>query len=66
MDAQELERKTREIASLRWGVPAQPEHIVGVDFDCILHLSSSHWIAIETTCNANQGLKIKEMRAAAI
>ena len=43
MNAQELERKTREIASLRWGVPAQQEHIVGVDFDCILHLKSG-WV----------------------
>ena len=53
MDAKELERKTREIASLRWGVLAQSEHIDGVDYDCILHLDDGHWIAIETTCNTS-------------
>lgn len=51
--AKELENRVRNIARLRWGVPAQSEHIAGVNYDCILRVGKDEIVAIEATCQNN-------------
>lgn len=51
--ALELEQQVRNIATLRWGVTAQTEHIAGVNYDCILRPASDEIVAVEATCQSN-------------
>lgn len=44
-----LEDHVIGIASLRWGVACGPEHIDGVDFDCVVRVSREEIILIEIT-----------------
>lgn len=48
-----LEDYVRGIAALRWGAPCRPEHIDGVDFDGVVHVSSDEIIIIEITKERN-------------
>lgn len=47
--AEELEDAVRKITALRWACPAQPEHIQGVNFDCVARPSMDQIILIEVT-----------------
>lgn len=49
----ELEQQVRNIATLRWGVTAQAEHIAGVNYDCILRPATDEIVAVEATCQNN-------------
>lgn len=51
--ALELEQQVRNIATLRWGVTAQTEHIAGVNYDCILRPAADEIVAVEATCQNN-------------
>jgi hypothetical protein len=48
-DWKELENRVRELASNLWNRPAAPEHIAGVDLDCVLKLEAGHWILVEVS-----------------
>ena len=49
MNWQELEAHVRLIASCKWAAAANPEHVNGVNVDCVLKPSSDRWILIEIT-----------------
>lgn len=53
MNWQEFENQVREIASFRWGCRATSETIGGIRCDCVLEVSTEHWIAIEITQEKN-------------
>jgi hypothetical protein len=44
-----LENHVRGIAELRWHAPCRPEHINGVDFDGVVHISDDEIVLIEIT-----------------
>ncbi|MBF0212115.1 MAG: hypothetical protein HQM00_00980 [Magnetococcales bacterium] len=46
-----LENAVRKIASTKWGVNANAEHLGGIDFDAVLRPSADHLILIEVTEN---------------
>ena len=59
MNWKELEKKVREIATFRWNCNAVTETIAGVKCDCVLKLSTDHWIVIEIT-KENNLTKVRE------
>lgn len=44
-----LEDHIRGIAALRWSAPCNPDHINGVDFDGVVHVSADEIVLIEIT-----------------
>ncbi|WP_458071164.1 NACHT domain-containing protein [Rhodanobacter sp. BL-MT-08] len=49
MSWKSLEQHVRGIANLRWNAVCKPEHIDGVDFDCVVRVSNDEIIIIEIT-----------------
>lgn len=47
----ELEGNVKSISQFKWNCSASPEHIYGVNFDCVLKPSDDRWIIIEATEN---------------
>lgn len=49
MNWKELEAHVRLIASCKWAAVANPEHINGVDVDCVVKPAPDHWALVEIT-----------------
>lgn len=49
MNWKQLEEHVRLIASCKWAAAANPEHVNGVDVDCVLKPASDRWVVIEIT-----------------
>lgn len=47
----EFENKVREYAAIRFGHPFRPEHLAGIDFDCVASPQTDYKIIVEATQN---------------
>ncbi|MFD1775167.1 NACHT domain-containing protein [Paenibacillus rhizophilus] len=55
MNWQMTEDRVRKLASFLWSSNAEPEHIAGVNIDCVIKIRSDYWILIEITQNETLG-----------
>lgn len=46
-----FEDKVRRYAAVRFGYPFRPEHLAGVDFDCVASTRPDYKIIVEATIN---------------
>ena len=46
-----FERKVRDFAAVRFGLPFRPEHLAGVNFDCVASPSDDYKVIVEATVN---------------
>lgn len=46
-----FESKVRDFAAVRFGLPFRPEHLAGVDFDCVASHRDDYKIIVEATAN---------------
>jgi hypothetical protein len=46
-----FERKVRDFAAVRFGLPFRPEHLAGINFDCVASPRTDYKIVVEATTN---------------
>jgi hypothetical protein len=46
-----FERKVRDFAAVRFGLPFRPEHLAGVNFDCVASPRADYKVIVEATVN---------------
>ncbi|MEZ5881691.1 MAG: hypothetical protein R3D35_13645 [Nitratireductor sp.] len=46
-----FERKVRDFAAVKFGLPFRPEHLAGVNLDCVASRSADYKIIVEATVN---------------